>query len=103
MSYKAHLSSRRRSVSVVVDAEVDVSLADVTSEDLIDELEGREAMPDARKGMDAVPEGVLDDLLAMLRSGDIDEAILLLERTIEPKWKNEKAAENAYKMARQSS
>jgi hypothetical protein len=87
-------------VTVCVDADVDVSLADVESEDLIAELEERKAFP-ARcpKGYEMHPEGTLESIADVLARGDIAEAALYVERIIHPKWKNEEAAKSDYLMA----
>lgn len=92
------LNDRRRTHHTVVEVDVDVSLSDMTDEDLISELEERGKWVD----QDEARREELEDILGRLKCGQITDAILFIERLLCPKWQNEEAARKAYDLAMSS-
>jgi hypothetical protein len=74
--------SRRGTVSVYVDVDVDGIIEDISDEDLIAELKSRKVtIPQERAIIDLAEEA-----LTWLRCGNAAEAQLVLERTLFPEW-----------------
>ena len=86
------IKERKRRYTHVVDVEVDVSLADLPSEDLIQELKDRDEWVDES----AEHAALLEDIASRLRCGDVSEAIIMIERELMPKWRDEKRALESY-------
>jgi len=79
----------------VVDVDVDVSLDEMSTEDLILELKERGEWVDAEAERAEILTAILDEL----RRGDPAEAVLLIERALSPKWRDPKKAQEEYDKA----
>jgi hypothetical protein len=92
---------RTITVNVEVDAEVRVieCLEMLDDEDLIEELEKRDL---AKKRIEVTDDRdeLLREALDCLRHGDAEEATLLLERVLFPKFKSVELCEREFKLAR---
>lgn len=75
---------RGQKVTVDVDIDVDDFLDNLTNDDLLAELRSRDIQGPAL-GCD---ESEAQRALECLRKGDVEEAALILERAIYPKFKN---------------
>ncbi len=75
---------RGQKVTVDVDIDVDDFLDNLTNEDLLAELRSREIQGPALGCEEAEAKRALD----CLRRGDVEEAALILERALFPKFKN---------------
>lgn len=89
------IKDRRRAYSTNVDVDVEVSLADVASEDLIDELQERGEWRDSAEELAELLQTISD----CLQRRDYAEIGLLVERHLYPKWSTEDAAVKALKAA----
>lgn len=95
---KAKLTNRRRRVSVTVHATVDICIAQVSTQDLIAELQEREDFPSKLpNGVKLWPADLCEMMLELLQAGRADDALLLLERTMRPRWPDHASCEAEYK------
>lgn len=100
MMNSARLKSRRSRVSVTVDADVDVSIEDVPSEELIAELEERGNLPSMLpKTIEVFPKGTMLDILELLEAGQFKEAQIVVESILRPKWPDSDSCKNQYEAA----
>lgn len=84
--------ARRRFASRTVEVEVNI-------EDVLSELDDDQILEEAlsRKLGDKIGDGELvEDLLRCLKRGDAAEAIVLLERTLYPKYQSIEICEKAF-------
>lgn len=76
--------------------EVEVDLDYFDDEDIIDEAKSRRLWPTPLGAEDTDVEMAL----AELRRGDVQEAILILERALRPKWQDERVCKSDYEKAK---
>ena len=86
------IKERKRTYSHCVDVDVDVSLSELPTEDLMLELKDRGELRD----QSAEHAEVLEMIAAELRRGAFAEALLIIDRCLAPKWNDEKHALEDY-------
>ena len=95
------LSSPRCRATAFVEAEVDVSISDVDSEDLVQELETRgDLTSKLPKTLEAFPHGTMAEILDLLEMKKADEALILVRAILFPKWKTKDDCESQFKLIR---
>jgi hypothetical protein len=98
---RVSLSAMGHRATAYVEAEVDVSLSDVSSEDLIAELEERgDLKSKLPKSLEVFPEGTMQDVLETLETNGRTEALDQIRKLLLPRWKSLEECEAAYKTAR---
>lgn len=98
--------ARRRGSSVTVYTDVEIELDEVIEElsddEIVDEVHRRKLEPKISAKIAAEKQlDFLEEVETILRTGDIEEALLFLDQTLRPKFESFSACEAAFAKQRQ--
>lgn len=97
------MKKRYRSGRISIDVYVSEVIDAISDEVLVEEVNERGLNVAANSNYEVDVEAELHEAYEALVIGRAQEARAILERLIDPKWKSEKACEEAYKAAKKAS